>query len=187
VRDHVAAKSRADRAGRIPGVSGLVPVATIRLCSPSALIDSCPCKAAPRIVPKSVGGLESGHFLAALCNGSSPVATLQQQSAATKAQPGGRERDYSRLARRKRRSMSVAPPLCKQDVRVRVSRTVLQGLLMPPQPRRQTWKAGIVLAAHALRPGADPSVVRRWCGRAVVSGCLCGVGWRAGRGFARRG
>jgi hypothetical protein len=52
-----------------------------------------------------------------LCNGSSPVANLQQQSAATKAQPGGRGCDYSRLARRKRRLTRLAPPLCKQGVR----------------------------------------------------------------------
>jgi hypothetical protein len=59
--------------------------------------------------------LECGHFLAGLCNGS--PENLQQQSAATKAQPGGGGCDYSRLARRKRRSMRRAPPLCKQGVR----------------------------------------------------------------------
>jgi hypothetical protein len=60
---------------------------------------------------------ERWHLLAALCNGSSPVANLQQQSAATTAQPGGDGCDYSRLARRKRRSMRPTPPLCKQGVR----------------------------------------------------------------------
>jgi hypothetical protein len=43
--------------------------------------------------------LSSGHFLAVLCDGSSPVANLQQQTAATKAQRGGGGCDYSRLAK----------------------------------------------------------------------------------------
>jgi hypothetical protein len=61
--------------------------------------------------------LSSGHFLAVLCDGSSPVANLQQQTAATKAQPGGGGCDYSRLARHEWRSTRPAPPLCQQGVR----------------------------------------------------------------------
>jgi hypothetical protein len=58
--------------------------------------------------------------LTALCNGYSPVAKLQQQSAATKAQSGGRECDYLRLPTRKRRSTRHSPPLCKQGFGARV-------------------------------------------------------------------
>jgi hypothetical protein len=69
--------------------------------------------------------LESGHFLAALCNGSSPVANLQQQNAATKAQPGGDGCDYSRLAKRKQRSMRPTPPLASSGlIRSGLIRTV---------------------------------------------------------------
>jgi hypothetical protein len=50
-------------------------------------------------------------------HGSSQAASLQQQSAATRAQPGGGGYDHARLARRKRHSMRPAPPLCKQGVR----------------------------------------------------------------------
>ena len=63
--------------------------------------------------------LASGHLLAGLCNGSSPVSKLQQQSAATKAQPGGGGCYDSRLVRRKRRSTRPTPPLCKQVVSIR--------------------------------------------------------------------
>ena len=46
-----------------------------------------------------------------------PSANQQQQTAATNARSGGFECIYSRLARRKRRSMTPTPPLCKQGVR----------------------------------------------------------------------
>ena len=59
---------------------------------------------------------KAGTVLATSDSTPAPVANLQQQSAATKAQPGGCGCDYSRLARRKRRSMRPAPPLCKQGV-----------------------------------------------------------------------
>ena len=55
-----------------------------------------------------------------LQRGSSPVTNLQQQTAATKAQLGGGECDYWRLARRKRRTVRPTPPLASKGLGVRV-------------------------------------------------------------------
>ena len=86
------------------------------------------CRGASRHLRCSYGSCEAGSAScpdhpavrtsrAAFCNGSSAVANLQQQSAATKAQPSGGGCDYSRLARRKRGPMRPTPPLCQQGVR----------------------------------------------------------------------
>jgi hypothetical protein len=64
--------------------------------------------------------------------GAPPVADVQLETAATNARRGGSGCALSRLARHERRPTRPAPPLCKQDVRVRVSPTVLQRLLMLP-------------------------------------------------------
>jgi hypothetical protein len=77
------------------------------------------------ILDERAAGSPAGEVVAFRINpgtpgyeGFPPVANLQQQSAATKAQPGGGGCDYSRLTRRKRHSVRPTPRLCKQDVRV---------------------------------------------------------------------
>jgi hypothetical protein len=70
------------------------------------------------LVNSGGGNLESGHCLGTLLHARlAPEANLQQQTAATRAQPGGGGCDYLRLARHERRSTKAAPPLCKQGVR----------------------------------------------------------------------
>jgi hypothetical protein len=89
-------------------------------------------------------------------HGTASISNLQQQTAATNAQPSGSQCAYLRLARQERRSTRRYPPLCKQDVRVRVSPTVLQRLLMPPSRGAnlsfsliRNRSAGFMIGCHA--------------------------------------
>src|SRR4029453_1391391 len=58
----------------------------------------------------------------------------QEQSTAVSPLLGAVQRGSPTLSAPERRLAKSTPSLCKQDVGVRVSRTVLQRLLVPPQP-----------------------------------------------------
>ena len=96
-----------------------------------------------------------------------PAPNLQQQSAATKAQPSGGGWDYSWLARRKRRSMRPTPPLCKQRVETRLGDEVGDNGTRLPAPsldvRGPPACANIAPAGTAARPDkAEVRIMAHW-------------------------